>query len=442
MKIWGKATALALTGVIALGILSDDLTKNKVNNVAQATTSTKYIKIDGYNYTQDQVDALNYLNKLRKEYGLGTVKLNPELTKAAQNHSTYLNYWGYYEGHYQEKGYKYYTGISVNGRTKYYKYKPKYDKSRGVGELISPEKDGVSSLKSFDRHTIDHKTSLLGYDVKDVGFSKKGGYGVVVIGGAMNYDEEEAYEKHLEKTFTLPRDGATNVPIVQYLGMETPEPMESFKGTPYKTGTYLYYVPTGDVDTSDVKIHLYDNKGKKVDVYYDITKDSLVTLNAPKQPLKYNTKYTAKVDFVDKKSKKRIKYQWSFTTQKDPKSKVIAHVSVSKGKTVNLYKSNGDFYKKIKPTTPLPLYKVGGNKYYLTDGKMLYKSSATTLYYGKLKVNKTVKSVLTSTGKTAKTYKTGSELKVLTPPTKKGYKISSLETIPKSDSVIYNATKK
>lgn len=427
---------LALTGVIALGVLSDDLTKNKDNNVAQATTSTKYIKIDGYNYTQDQVDALNYLNKLRKEYGLGTVNLNPELTKAAQNHSTYLNYWGYYAGHYQRKGNKYYTGISVNGRTKYFKYKPKYEQFRGVGELISPEKDGVSSLKSFDRHTIDHKTSLLGYTVKDVGFSKKGGYGVVVIGKAMNYEEEESFEKQLEKTFTLPRDGATNVPIVQYLGMETPEPMEKFRGTPYKTGTYLYYAPagdvdTGDVDTSDVKIHLYDDKGKKVDVYYDITKNSLVTLNAPKQPLKYNTKYTAKVDFIDKNSKKRIKYQWSFTTQKDPKSKVIAHVSVSKGKTVNLYKSNGDFYKKIKPTTPLPIYKVVGSKYYLTNGKILYKSSATTLYYGKLKFNQSYK-----------TFRAGTSVKVIAPPTSKGYKISKQQTIPMNAPVTYNKAKK
>lgn len=422
---------LALTGVIALGVLSDDLTKNKNDNVAQATTSTKYIKIDGYNYTQDQVDALNYLNKLRKEYGLGTVKLNPELTKAAQNHSTYLNYWGYYAGHYQRKGNKYYTGISVNGRTEYYKYKPKYEKFRGVGELISPEKDGVSSLKSFDRHTIDHKTSLLGYSVRDVGFSKKGGYGVVVLGNAMNYDEEEAYEKHLEKTFTLPRDGATNVPIVQYLGMETPDPMESFKGTPYKTGTYLYYGSAGDVETTGVKVHLYDNRGKKVDVYYDITNNPFGTLSASKQPLKYDTRYTAKVDFVDKKSKKRIKYQWSFTTQQDPKSKVIAHVSVSKGKTVNLYKSNGDFYKKIKPTTPLPLYKVGGNKYYLTDGKMLYKSSATTLYYGKLKFNQSYK-----------TFRAGTSVKVIAPPTSKGYKISKQQTIPMNAPVTYNKAKK
>ncbi|MBY0053671.1 hypothetical protein H7K32_18820 [Brevibacillus agri] len=55
-----------------------------------SSTSVKAESSD-YIYTKEQLDALNHLNEIRSKIGVHPVKLNPFLTKAAENHAKYLN---------------------------------------------------------------------------------------------------------------------------------------------------------------------------------------------------------------------------------------------------------------------------------------------------------------------------------------------------------------
>ena len=69
-----------------------------------------------FTYSKAATEAMNYINEIRKKAGLQPVKLNPYLTKAAENHANYLTINGYDGGHVEDKSKKGFTGKEVWAR--------------------------------------------------------------------------------------------------------------------------------------------------------------------------------------------------------------------------------------------------------------------------------------------------------------------------------------
>jgi uncharacterized protein YkwD len=66
-------------------------------------------------YSEQALIGLKYINELRTKMGLQTVKLNPYLTKAAENHSNYLE-TNVLTGHTETVGGKGFTGVRPRDR--------------------------------------------------------------------------------------------------------------------------------------------------------------------------------------------------------------------------------------------------------------------------------------------------------------------------------------
>lgn len=161
MKLFNKGKGLALVIGMSLGV-----------SILMPVLPTTQVEASSYNYSADQLQALNTLNKLRAEAGMKPVKLDPFLTKAASNHYNYLITNGGSFGHDEVRGHKGFTGVS-----------PK-DRVRAVGGSVG-DYLGESIVFGTNIHTnsiVDlvheaplHREDLLNPDLQSVGIEVEKG---------------------------------------------------------------------------------------------------------------------------------------------------------------------------------------------------------------------------------------------------------------------------
>ncbi|MEK4406166.1 CAP domain-containing protein [Sporosarcina sp. FSL K6-6792] len=280
------ASSLALSLLLGIG---------SVVIVTTAPISTE--ASTDYTYTAEQQEALNYLNSIRQASGLNPVKLNPYLSKAAENHSKYQTTHNVVS-HAEETNKKGFTGNNASERVK--AVGGTGDMTLYTSEVIGTGTNYTAAIDSF-MTTAYHREILLSSIATDVGIGRDGR--VVTITG--HTENSDGY-----KEVVYPYNGQKNVGIGFY-GVETPNPLKQFNVE--KSGFIIMMTPERS-NQPTLKAKINDSKGNNVP--YFIEKSESIYF-FPKQELKYDETYTVSVDYDD--WDKRANKTWSFTTMKEPK---------------------------------------------------------------------------------------------------------------------------
>ncbi len=111
-------------------------------------------------------DGLTHLNLIRKSVGLNELSINSILQTSAYNHSFYL-ISNNISGHYEDKNYLNFTGITPQDRAVYAGYN-----NYGVSENIASGTDGYVDAIDWLMSAIYHRFGFLGFDIDEIGFEK------------------------------------------------------------------------------------------------------------------------------------------------------------------------------------------------------------------------------------------------------------------------------
>jgi hypothetical protein len=269
----------------------------------QASAESDKVTIDGFEYPKTHLEALDYFNEIRRNVGVQELKLDPYLTKAAENHARYLylnkiSFTAGLEVHSEEPDKEGFTGEEVWDRA----YAVGLDKKHSVTEVIS---FGSNSLKTgIDRllNAPYHRVAMLSYSHEKIGFAIVGD--IVVINMANMPKQMDP------PPIMYPYNGQTDVDVA-YWGREIPNPVEEFG---LKTSGFIitfspdYELGESYIDASDTVPSLVDSKGNEVPFFYNKSRFII-----PKEPLKYGETYTVNVKYTKGRS-----LTWSFTTKKAP----------------------------------------------------------------------------------------------------------------------------
>lgn len=449
-----------MLGLSALTVQGGEKQNKTEPTIAKAKTE-EYIKVGGYNYTKNQIEMFNEINRYRVLTGARKVKLNYKLSKSAENHSKYVCYNG--EGtamyHYQKKGYKYFTGVSVPDRVKYVGYKnPMKVSATNDFEIYKVAESNIKYVTNVVENTVYHRQALLDNRLYEVGPSKSDC--VATVDGSYGYTSYEERDSYDSRLITYPYPNQKNLDVNSSKFNEYPSPDGDFNiPITQVKGQYITWESGYSYDKKRPNSRaLYDDKGNKVKIaetYYGGEYDRSITSGyiVPVKPLKYDTKYTMKVSFYQdrdwaiKDQPDKIDWEWSFTTKKSPYVKhpttKIGHVVAKSGAKLQMYTSSGKKSKVItSKSAPVPITKVTSSAYYLADKSYIKKSPNAAYYVGKLGLKATTKSVKSSTGKYYKTYKKGQTLKITKVTGGSKYYINSSEYIKKKSGVTSYQPKK
>ena len=280
------ATSLALSLLLGVGAVSTSLSEPIT---AEAS---------GYAYSQDQQEALKYLNSIRAKVGVQQLQLEPYLTKAATNHVKYINMHGTSVGHTETKGRAGFTGVNPWDRVE----SVGGSNLLGTSEVLSYSETNVKDSIDILMNAPYHRSLILSYSQKYVGV----------------YIDSQTFGANLgtkEDTNSLeyvyPHNGQTDVPV-SFDGFENPNPLTQFGIE--TSGYVISYASTQGFD--EFKATLKDSKGNIVPIF---TENAGELFLFPKSHLKYNEKYTVSVSYTTWAGEPVAGKTWSFTTEKDPK---------------------------------------------------------------------------------------------------------------------------
>lgn len=260
------------------------------------------VEAASFDYTQDQQEAMQYLNQVRAKLGLQPVQLDPLLNKAIDNHVKYLNINGFEELHKETQGKKGFTGIKLGERVTAVGGDPK-----NTSEVLNW--GGGAANKTIES-LLDaplHRVALINPNIRQMGSAHQGFiFGMLV----KSPDKMPIYNQDI----AYPYDGQTNVEIGFY-GNEAPNPLEEYDLD--KSGYIISFSPPIDIFVEDIDFTLKDSKGAIVPVIKEINYvgDSFFI---PKLELKYSEKYTASAYYKDAFDGRTGGKTWSFTTKADP----------------------------------------------------------------------------------------------------------------------------
>jgi len=347
---------------------------------------------------KENQSALGYLNSIRQNVGLIQFKPNKQLDKAARSHANYL-LRQQKNGHYEQKGWKGYTGKTPSDRV----VKAGYA-SKAVMENISV--NAKTSDKSIDIlfAAIYHRFVFLNFDKDEIGigtastkkkrrvtsafvynigstavsklcqgfFSKQNGFfymqnicknDSIVVPESLYHEKQNEIRLKNSKMVLYPYPNATNIPPVFYT--ENPHPLPGSKVSGYPVS--VQFNPVSYTNVKLKKFRLFDAEGKeikksKVLTYKNDKNHRFTKLQFALMPLKrleYSTRY--RVEFEAVADGKKIKKSWYFTTKKPRGTlyKIVkkkTRIKVKKGEKIVLYfepKSNKDVLGRIKYTGKL-----------------------------------------------------------------------------------------
>jgi len=251
-----------------------------------------------YSYSVEQQTALVYLNSIRQASGLNPVKLNPYLSKAAENHSKY-QVTNNVVSHTEEKGKTGFTGVRVPDRVK--SVGGSGDIAEYVSEVVGKTEPNMSSSIARLMTTAYHRKGLLDSTITEFGIGRDGR----VVTANMATTSNDGFRE-----VAYPYNGQTNVGV-HFDGVETPNPLTQFG---LKTSGFIIMYAPEKQRQDNLKVTLTDGKGNKTPFFME-NGDAIYLF--PKQDLKYNETYTVSIDYDgwDMRENKT----WSFTTMKDPK---------------------------------------------------------------------------------------------------------------------------
>lgn len=288
-----KHLAVAVALSVTLGVSS-------IAPYAPSFLEPVQVEASGFNYTQEQQQALNHLNSIRSAVGIKSVQLNPYLNKSAENHANYIDINGLGDGHTETQGKKGYTGTKAADRMKAVGIN--LDNYTSAGEVsASGQKSLIDGINSF-MDTAWHREALLSSSITEIGIAIKNGDVVI------NYVSTDSSE---DVDTAYPYDGQTGVGI-GYYGNEIPNPIEKYGID--KSGYIISYTPKPRTSVLDMKFSLKDSKGNTVPVFEQMSRVA-TSFFFPKQELKYGEKYTANVKYSNKYTGEVINKTWSFTTK-------------------------------------------------------------------------------------------------------------------------------
>jgi len=278
--------------------------------------------------TQEQEDALAYLNNIRANVGLPIFHNNKHLQQATLNHELYLNdvveEYGVNTTHYEDnENYpsEYFTGRLPTDRANYAGYSGVY-----AGDVISFSNDNIISSIDTLLTAIYHRKALLWNDTNEIG-----------IGGTQNdfafphlmgkKENRESFLSAISTDVTLyPYNGQDNFQTTFLAHGESPDPMpdvDEDMGNPIYVGFNPYYHINSNIKMTSFK--LYDENDNEIECYEVLDKsndpsplhffkDGQYALFA-KEPLEEGKKYKAIFRYTEDGQSKEI--EWEFTTEKE-----------------------------------------------------------------------------------------------------------------------------
>lgn len=286
-----KVTAMVLAASMLFGAMG-----------AVASADASQVSVENYSYSQSTMESLNYLNTLRAKLGLRELKIDPFLTKAAENHAKYLSS-NKAVGHEESSSKSGYTGTTPKERV---------TAVGGSGDAVKGLQEVVATRFTSAKQGIDafvnaplHRASIFDSQSVYAGVSYVGDSLVILLSGYQTPDVVGVY----------PYDGQTNVDTV-FLGNERPNPLEKFGIS--QSGYVISFQTPYIIDYSDGSTSFKVTNSKGADVPYFISRESNGTiLLYPKKELDKGEKYTVVANFsplTGAEAGKKMNKTWSFTT--------------------------------------------------------------------------------------------------------------------------------
>ncbi|WP_179136183.1 stalk domain-containing protein [Paenibacillus sp. 32352] len=273
--------------------LAQAVNVSPVVQVASAATNT--VTVDGYEYSKDVVDALDYINDIRQKAGLSVVKLNPFLAKAAENHANYLvinsGSLGQASAHSEDATKKGYTGVKARDRVTAVGAGTTF-KSHIFNEGIYHDTTTLTGAIDSFLAMAYHRDSLIDPNLEQIGLSQKGKTSVIVYVIKGTNSQQSVY----------PYNGQKNVPLSFTGAVENPNPLEKFGVS--KSG---FIISLNELNmTSTASVTLKNSKGISLDFFLEDgrAKDYDTWFIYPKKDLEPNETYTVTVN----------NKTWSFST--------------------------------------------------------------------------------------------------------------------------------
>ncbi|MFC0215508.1 stalk domain-containing protein [Paenibacillus chartarius] len=263
--------------------------------VQAASAAANTVMVDGHEYSEDVVEALNYYNGIREKMGVQKVKLNPFMQIAAENHLAYLEannfvFRGPVSAHREEAGKPGFTGVSFADRLATVGFS-----SRAAWKVY----ENVASNQASAFTSIDnlmnmpyHRTPMMDPAITEFAFAHKGETSVLTFIRPASGTGLSVY----------PYDGQKDVPVSFYGPSENPNPLTQFG---LETSGYIAsYADIGNIFT-DVTASMKDSKGNSLEIFK--LKDNHTWHIIPKNELAHGETYTVTVQGKT----------WSFTTVSD-----------------------------------------------------------------------------------------------------------------------------
>ncbi|WP_151736728.1 stalk domain-containing protein [Paenibacillus tengchongensis] len=289
MKFKNIATILVAAAVAIGGI-----------SVAPVKTEAATVMIDGYSYSSEVVNALNHLNGIRSNMGLDPVKLNPFLTKAAENHANYIDSNSEYE-HTEVPGKKGYTGETSSSRMT----AVGFNRSGYVtNEVLSFHTSSIVEAINTFMDTAYHRAPLVSVSTVEVGLA---------VSGKNVVGEIATVSTPKDGVAMYPYNGQTNVPL-SFDGFETPNPLEQFG---VNRSGYILSLNVGGVALNETnsKVSLTSSAGKSLSTFVFGDLGTLFILS--KDILSPSTTYTVSITYTPSYglyAGQTSTKSWSFTT--------------------------------------------------------------------------------------------------------------------------------
>ncbi|GGD80972.1 stalk domain-containing protein [Paenibacillus nasutitermitis] len=288
---------ISLVLTLLFGSLTTSFIAATSSASAASSTSATQLVLSDDSGTNFATQILDDLNAVRTAMGLPTVKLNPYLTEAAQNHAVYMIANVYYNHDENPLG-QGFTGVTHADRI----HAVGGDTSIPTWEIMTVDESDPHAIIEEFLNTAYHREPLISPDATEIGV---GMYGIAVV-------IETACAANTMGYAMYPYDGQTNV-VTTFSGHEIPSPIEPFGVA--QSGQIITIKTPYLLEGIDVT--LTNSAGDTIPFFKPFTSSNYWHI-IPKSPLAYNETYTVSVTFkpwAGSDAGKTFNKPWSFTTE-------------------------------------------------------------------------------------------------------------------------------